>query len=82
MKERTKGRIMIIVGCYLAILNPISSVSYSIFGIGAFAPYDPLSLLIRWLLIGGILAIILAVIGIYLIKYGYEAIKESKEDLH
>jgi len=81
MRERTQGKIYIIVGFYLTIINPISSVSYAISMIGAFVPYDPLSYWIEWLLMYGMLAIVLAVVGVYLIKIGYDVIKKSKKDL-
>ena len=72
---------MVIVGYYLAIINPISSVGYAISNIGAFFPYDPLSYWIGWLLMYGGLVITLAIVGICLIKAGNEVIKESKKDL-
>ena len=65
----------------MAIGNLTSSVLYGIFHIGPLVHFDPLSFWIGWFLESGMLAIILAVVGVYLIKYGYEVIKESKKDL-
>lgn len=81
MREKTQGKIYIIVGFYLTIINPISSLSFAISRIGAFVLYDPLSYWIEWLLMYGMLAIVLAVVGVYLIKIGYGVIKKSKKDL-
>jgi hypothetical protein len=81
LKERTKGKIILIVGYYLAIVYPISSVSYEISRIEAFVPYGPLSSWIWWLLMYGILTLTLVIVGIYFIKVGNKVIKESKKDL-
>lgn len=74
--------IYIIIGIYLAIIHPIFSIlNNRIFTIGYYIPLTSLEYWSEWLWKYGLLAIVLAGIGIYLIKIGYRIIKSIKDQL-
>ncbi|MBA7623207.1 hypothetical protein ES703_30600 [subsurface metagenome] len=69
-----------IIGIYLSIINPIfSMLNCRIYTIGYYRPLSPLEYWSEWLWKYGFLVIILAGIGIYLIKIGYRIIKSTKD---
>jgi len=83
MRKKTLGKIYIIVGIYLFIINPISPLIFTpIYSIAFSIPFDPLATLASWyeyLMMSGWFVILLAGIGIYLIKIGYRIIKSTKD---
>jgi membrane-associated HD superfamily phosphohydrolase len=66
MRKKTKRGIVLLVGCFLAMINPISSISFAISEVVVF-PYNPLYYWIEWFFMYGWLTILLAIGGGYLI---------------
>ena len=80
MRKKTLGKIYIIVGIYLLIINPISPLIFSPIYIIAFSiPFDPLASWYEFLMLSGWVVILLAGIGVYLINIGYRIIKSTKD---
>ena len=80
MRKRTIGTIYLVVGIILSIFYPITSVANGISSIGIKAPSDPLDYWIEWLWKFGLLTIILAIIGVYFVIFGYRCRKYFPKD--
>ena len=75
MRKRTVGTIYLIIGLYLSILNPISSVSNVYYWYGPSIPSEPIGYWINWFWMSGLLTIVLAIIGAYFVFFGYRSRK-------
>ncbi len=84
MRKKALGKIYIIVGIYLLIINPISPLIFTpIYSIAFSIPFDPLASLENWhiwLMTSGLFVILLAGIGVYLIIIGYRYIVRLSQD--
>lgn len=82
MRKKALGKIYIIVGIYLLIINPIGPLIFSqIYSIAFSIPLYPLANWFEWIMMSGWFVILLAGIGVYLIIIGYRIIKSTKENL-
>lgn len=81
MKKKNLGKIYIIIGIYLFVINPIMSMVFNqVYTIGYYVQLDPLRYWFTWLWMYGWYTIILAGVGAYLINVGYRNIKRSPEN--
>ena len=81
MRKRVIGVSLLVFGLYLALINPILSMLFNqVYTIGFYVPLEPLAYWVEWLLLYGWFTILLAILGIYLIFYGYRTIKSSPRD--
>ena len=78
MRQKVIGILLLILGFYLVLLNPIFSLLFKqVYTIGFYVPLDPLAYWVEWLFMYGWFTILLAVLGVYLIIFGYRYIKRS-----
>ncbi|NVM19846.1 MAG: hypothetical protein HWN80_19240 [Candidatus Lokiarchaeota archaeon] len=76
MRKRVIGISLLIFGVYLALVNPIFSILFNqVYTIGFYVPLEPLSYWVEWLLLYGWFTILLAILGVFLINYGYRTMK-------
>ena len=76
MRKRTVGTIYLVIGIFLSILNPIITVSNGIgYSIGQFSHWDPLAYWIMWFWQQCVLMIVLAIMGVYFVIFGYRSRK-------
>jgi len=81
MRKRVIGVSLFVFGLYLALINPILSMLFNrVYTIGFYVPLEPLSYWVEWLLLYGWFTILFAILGVYLIFYGYRTIKSSPRD--
>ena len=81
MREKTLGKIYLIVGIYLSIIHPILSINNNrIYTIGGHVPLSPLEYWSEWLWRYGLFAILLAGIGVFFIRASYLRLKESEKE--
>ncbi len=78
MRQRVIGILLFIFGLYLALVNPLLSMLFNqVYTIGFYVPLSPLAYWGEWLLLYGWFTILLAVVGVYLIIFGYRYIQKS-----
>ena len=75
MRKRTVGTIYLVIGLILSIFYPITSVSNVYSSYGPSVPSDPLGYWVQWFWMYGLLTIILAIIGVYFVIFGYRCRK-------
>jgi len=81
MRRKTLGTIYLVIGLFLSIYHPIFSVlTNKVYAIGFYVPLNPLAYWSAWMWEYGLLAIVLAVIGVYFLIIGYRYVKSSAED--
>ena len=78
MNKKVLGIILILLGAYLAIGNTALSMIFNYAGpIGFIVPISPLNYWANWFTLYGPMTILVAVIGIFLIKYGISILKRN-----
>ena len=81
MRQRVIGVLLLILGFYLALLNPIFSILYNeVYTIGFYVPLEPLNYWLEWLFLYGWFTILFAIIGVYLLILGYRYSKSSTKE--
>ena len=81
MRQRVIGVLLLILGFYLSLVNPIFSILYNeVYTIGFYVPLEPLNYLFEWLFLYGWFTILFAIIGVYLLILGYRYSKSSTKD--
>jgi hypothetical protein len=79
MNKKLLGIILIILGGYLMIGNTVLSVLFTYVGpIGFLVLINPVDYLINWFYFYGLMTIIVAIIGIFLIRYGISLLKRNQ----
>jgi Ca2+/Na+ antiporter len=79
MNKKVIGIVLILLGGYLAIGNTIASMIFNYAGpIGFVVPISPVNYWANWFTLYGPMTILVAVIGILLIKYGISILKRNK----
>ena len=82
VRHRVIGVLLIILGFYLALLNPIFSMLYNeVYTIGFYVPLEPLNYWIEWLFLYGWFTILFALVGVYLIIFGYRYSRSSPKEV-
>ena len=79
MNKKVIGIVLILLGGSLAIRNTIASMIFNYAGpIGFVVPISPVNYWANWFTLYGPMTILVAVIGILLIKYGISILKRNK----
>ena len=78
LKKRTKGIILLTVGIYLSIINPIFSLLFNQVYVSHGITLDPINYWMNWFFLYGSWTLIFVIIGAYMIKIGSIYVKLEK----
>ena len=78
MRKKGIGIVLLILGSYFVLINPIFSMLFNqVYTIGFYVPIDPLGYWIEWLFLYGYITIMFVLLGVCLIILGYRFIREA-----